>query len=145
LRSRRIVRGTNCVAAELFQLPDTECLQRVRDRRANAGVILMIACAVNLVSLAVQQKTALRIKTERANPESRLLLIDDFVSNTNGRHQRVQARRLRGPQNRRSHLRLKLDRRRRLAGHFDWSLESREGFAFRGNNLAVDLCCRWIE
>ena len=55
-RRGRIVRGANGVAAELLQFFHAEFLQRIRDGRADAGVVLMIAGAVNLVMLAVQQK-----------------------------------------------------------------------------------------
>ncbi len=54
-----------------FNLCDAEILQRIRQRRADAGHVLMIAGAVKFVMLAVQQKAVRRVKADGADAEQR--------------------------------------------------------------------------
>ena len=78
-RRGRIVRGANGVAAEFLQLLHAEFLQRIRNGRADAGVVLVIAGAVNLVMLAVQQKAVVRVEADGADAERGFLLINNFA------------------------------------------------------------------
>ena len=59
----------NGVAAEFLQLVNAEFLQRIRNGRANAGVILVIADAVDRVRLAVQHETLFGSKTTVRMPK----------------------------------------------------------------------------
>ena len=68
-RRRHIVRGANAVASHALQYTDTERLQAVRHGRANPGVILVIACALNFDRLAVQEETVIGIETEERTPK----------------------------------------------------------------------------
>jgi len=46
-----------------------EFLQRIRDGRANAGRVLVIAGAVNFIMLAVQQKALVLVEANGADAE----------------------------------------------------------------------------
>ncbi len=63
LRRGRIVRGAQGVAAHLLQLANAVVLHRVGQRRAQAGVVLVIAGAFHLDRLAVEQEALLRDRT----------------------------------------------------------------------------------
>ena len=70
-RRGRIVRGADGVAAEFLQLFHAKILQRIRNGRADAGRVLVIAGAVKFVMLAVQQKAVRRVKAHGADAERR--------------------------------------------------------------------------
>ena len=89
-RRGRIVRGANGVAAEFLQFFHAEFLQRIRDGRADAGVVLVIAGAVKLVMLAVQQKAVRRVKAHGADAEGGFFLVNHFAVHGNGRDKLVK-------------------------------------------------------
>ena len=72
------------VAAELLQFFHAEFLQRIRDGRADAGVVLVIAGAVKFVMLAVQQKAVRRVKAHGADAEGGFFLVNNFAVDGNG-------------------------------------------------------------
>ena len=77
-RRGRIVRGADGVAAEFLQFCHAEILQRIRQRRADAGHVLMIAGAVDFVMLAVQQKSVRPVEAHGADAELGFLSVNDF-------------------------------------------------------------------
>ena len=79
-RRGRIMRHPVRVAAELLQFLHAKILQRIRDGRANAGMILVIARAIKFVMLAVQQKAVRRVKAHGANPERGFFLINQVIA-----------------------------------------------------------------
>ena len=70
-RRGRIVRGANGVAAEFLQFLHAELLQRIRNGRADAGVVLVIAGAVDPVRLAVQQEAVRPDRSRRCGCQTR--------------------------------------------------------------------------
>ena len=104
-RRGRIVRGADGVAAELLQFLHAEFLQRIRDGRADAGVVLVIAGAVNLVMLAVQQKAVRRVKADGADAERGFFLVNNFAGDGNGGDEFVELGRFRRPENGRGKFR----------------------------------------
>ena len=62
--------------AHLLQLLDAEVLQAIRQRRADAGVILVIARALDLHRLAVEEEALVGVEVNRADAERRLVAID---------------------------------------------------------------------
>ena len=78
-RRGRIVRGADGVAAEFLQFRHAEILQRIRQRRADAGHVLVIAGAVKFVMLAVQQKAVGRVKAHGADAEFGFLSVNHFA------------------------------------------------------------------
>ena len=69
-RRGRIVRGADGVAAEFLQFLDAEILQRIRQGRADAGMVLVIAGAFKFVMLAVQQKSLVGSKATVRMPNA---------------------------------------------------------------------------
>ena len=69
-RRGRIVRGAQRVAAHLLQLANAVVLHRIGQRRAHAGVVLVIAGSLQLDRLAVQEESLLRVERDRANAEA---------------------------------------------------------------------------
>ena len=67
------------VAAEFLQLRDAEILQRIRQRRADAGHVLVIAGAFEFVRLAVQQKSFVRVERDGADAELGFFAVNDFA------------------------------------------------------------------
>ena len=63
------MRGANGVAAEFLQFFHPEVLQGIRQGRADARVVLVIARALDDIGFAVEQKTLFRIKRDGANAE----------------------------------------------------------------------------
>ena len=51
------MRGANRVAPHLLQLADTVVLHCVGEGGAQAGMVLMVACALQLYRLAIQEKS----------------------------------------------------------------------------------------
>ncbi len=137
LRRGRIVRGANAVAAEFLQLVDAEFLQRIGNGRANAGVVLVIAGAVNRVRLAVQHETLVRIKDRGADAEDGFLLVNRFAVHRNRGDELVELGRFRRPEHGRRNLRLQLQRGLQFAAHLLRSLELRDRLAVRRNDFAV--------
>ncbi len=112
LRGGRVVRGANGVAAEFLQLLEAECLQRVRNRGADAGVVLVIAGAVDLIVFAVEQKAEVRVEGHGADAENGFLAVDNLASHRDGGDELVELRRFRRPENRRSDLAIPASPRR---------------------------------
>ena len=79
------------VAAHLLQLGDAEILQRIRHGRADARMVLVIAGAVELVRLAVQQKTLVHVKRHRADAEFRLHAINHGAARQHRRDRACRA------------------------------------------------------
>ena len=105
LRGRRVVGGAIGVRAHFLQLGDAEILQPVGQRRAHAGVILVIACSLEEVGLAVEEETLLRVESERADAELRLLAIHGPSAALHRGDEPVKPRRLRRPKLGRGDLR----------------------------------------
>ena len=84
-RRGRIVRGANGVAAEFLQFLHAEFLQRIRDGRADAGVVLVIAGAVKFVSACRSAKSLCRVKPHGADAEHGFLLVNDLAVHGNRR------------------------------------------------------------
>ena len=63
-----------------LSLPTRKYCTRVRQRRAHAGVVLVIAGALELDGLAVQQEALLGIERDGANAERRFVAIDDCAA-----------------------------------------------------------------
>jgi len=98
------VRGTDGVAAKLLQFSHAEFLQGIREGRADAGVILMVAGAVKFVVPAVEQKTVRRIEAHSADAKGGLILVHNFVTNGDRRDELVAFWGFRRPENRRRNL-----------------------------------------
>ena len=79
-RRWRVVRGANGVVTHVLQTSHTKRLQRIRQRRADSRMVLMIAGSLDHVMLSVQQKSFVRIKRHSANAEFRLGAIRHFPS-----------------------------------------------------------------
>jgi hypothetical protein len=91
-RRGRIVRSAIGVAAHLLQLRDAEILQRVRQRRAHAGMVLVIARAFENVRLAVQQKSLVLVECHGADAELGFLAVNHFAVRFNRRDELVKFR-----------------------------------------------------
>ena len=104
-RRGRIVRGADGVAAEFLQLFHAEFLERIRQRRADAGHVLMVAGAVKFVMLAVQQKSVRRIKRKRADAERGFFLVNHLAADGNRCDELVKFWVFRRPKNRRRNFR----------------------------------------
>ena len=87
-----------------FNFLHAEFLQRIRDGRADAGVVLVIAGAVNPVRLAVQQKAFVRVEADGADAEHGFFLVNDLAGDGNGGDELVELRRFRRPKNGRGEL-----------------------------------------
>ena len=96
-RRGRVVRGADGVATERFQLLHAKFLQRIRNGRADTGRVLMIAGAVNLVMLAVQQKAVRRVKADGADAERSGFLVNHFAVHRNCCDELVKFRIFRRP------------------------------------------------
>ena len=75
LRRRRVVRRANGVAAHFLQLPHAEILHGIRQGHADAGMILVVARALHLDRLAVQEEALVSVELQVANPEARFIAI----------------------------------------------------------------------
>ena len=86
----RIVRGAIGVAAEFLQLGDAKILKRIRQRRADARHVLMIAGAQQLVVLAVQQKSLVLVEGEGANAKLGFFAVNNLTAHFNCRNELVE-------------------------------------------------------
>ena len=91
LGRRRVVRGAVGVAAHLLEAPDPQLLQGVRDGRAHAGVVLVIAGALDDVGPAVQQESPVRVEGHAAHAERRLHGVTALAAACAARDHRPQA------------------------------------------------------
>jgi hypothetical protein len=80
LRRGRIVCGPVGIAAHLFQLRHAKILKSIRHGRANAGVVLVIARALDDVGLSVQKESLVRVESHGANAEFRLHSVRDLAA-----------------------------------------------------------------
>ena len=88
------------VAAHLAQHGQTEALQAVGQRGADTGVIVMVAGALNLQRLAVEEKALVGVKLHSADAKTDALGIARFASAFNGHNGRVEIRLIDGPERR---------------------------------------------
>ena len=70
LRRGHVVRGAHGIAAHLLQHAEAEALQAVGQRRAHAGVILMVAGALNLERLAVEEEALVGVEDGGAHAKA---------------------------------------------------------------------------
>ena len=77
-RRGRVVRGADGVATHLLEFRDAEILQGIRQRRADARVVLVIAGALEFVVLAVQQKTFFHVEPDGADAKRGFLAVNNF-------------------------------------------------------------------
>ena len=89
-RRGRVVRGAIGVAAEFLQLGHAEILERIRQRRADARHVLVVAGAVQLVMFAVEQESVRRIKREGADAELGFFAVKNLAVRFNCRHKFVK-------------------------------------------------------
>ena len=89
-RRGRIVRRAVGVHADLLQLRDAEILQRIRQRRAHARVVLVIARAFEKVRFAVQQKSLVLVKPHGADAELGFLAVNHFAAALDRRDELVE-------------------------------------------------------
>src|SRR5581483_377833 len=97
LRRGGTMRGTVGVGPDFAQALEPEVLQRIGQRHADAGVILMAANALDFDVPAIEKKAALRIETNAAEAERRLHRIGYVVAAAQRRDQAVKCRRFRRP------------------------------------------------
>ena len=74
-RRRRVVRRADAVAAHLLQLAHAEVLHGIGQRHADAGVILVVAGALHLDGLAVEEEALVGVELQVANAEARLVAV----------------------------------------------------------------------
>ena len=82
------MRGAHGIASHRLQHTQPKILQAVGQRRAHARMILMVACALNLQRLAIQEEALLRIEDRRTHTKADALGIADFavcIDRHNGR------------------------------------------------------------
>ena len=94
----RVVRGPIRVAAQLLQSLDAPLEQSVRHGGAHAGVVLMIARALELDRSAVEQEPALCIELDAAHAEGRVGGIDDAIVLFDAGFEPIQLRSLQRPE-----------------------------------------------
>ena len=92
------MRGTQRVAAHLLQLAHTVVLHCVRDRSTHAGVVLVIACSLQLHDSAVEKKSLLGIEGHSTNSERGFVAVDDSGFRLHFRHQLVSIPRFERPE-----------------------------------------------
>ena len=102
---RRMMRRAIGVAAHRLQPFEPPDVQAVRHREADAGVVLMVAGALDLDRLAVEEKAVVRIEADRADAECARVAIDDRAIDQDLADQRVEVRRFRRPKCRRGDAR----------------------------------------
>ena len=98
LGCRGIVGAAVGVAAHLLEAADAEILEAVAHRDADAGVVLVVAGALDHVGLAVEQEALFGVEGEGADAELGLGAVDGGAGAGHGCHQLVEARSLRGPE-----------------------------------------------
>src|SRR5205823_4620046 len=69
-------------------------LQLVGQRRANSGVVLVVACAFELHGLAVEEETSVGIPPERPDAKAHALGIADLATGFDGYESRIKVRSL---------------------------------------------------
>ena len=105
LRCRHIVRCSDRVAPHLAQYVQPEPLQPVGQRRAHPRVVLMVAGALNLQRLAIEEEPLGRIEDRGPHPKAHPLGIARLPIGLNRHNRRVEIRRIHRPQRRIGQLR----------------------------------------
>ena len=94
------MRGAHGVAAHLLQHADAEGLQPVRQRRADSGVILVVAGALNLHRLPVEQEAVVGVELDGAYAKRDALGVADLVAGLDGHDGCVEVGGVDGPEGR---------------------------------------------
>jgi hypothetical protein len=89
------VGGADGVATHFLKNAEAESLKPVRERRANAGVVVMIACALNLDGLSVEEKAFVGIELYGADTKRYALGVTRFSRSLDGDDGRIEGRRIR--------------------------------------------------
>ena len=97
-RRGRIVRGAIGVDPISFNFAMRKYCKRIRQRRAHARVVLVIARAFEYVRLAVQQKSLVLVKRHGADAELGFLAVNNFAVRFNRRDELVKFGRFRRPE-----------------------------------------------
>ena len=95
---RRVVRGTVAVHSNLLEAGDAESLQRVGQRHAHAGVVLVIIGAMDLHVPAVEEETTIGVEKNAADAEGRLVTVPDGAADADRRDKPMQHGRLQRPE-----------------------------------------------
>src|SRR5579862_5263043 len=80
LGGRRIVAATVSVGAHLLQPLDAPLEEPVRNRDADAGVVLVIARPLDLDAFTVENKSAIRVEVAGSDAEGRSYVVDSFAA-----------------------------------------------------------------
>ena len=86
------MRGAHGIATHLLQDSNAECLHAIGQRRAHSGVILVIARALNLHGLSVQEEAMVRIELHGPHSERYALGIANLISGLDSHDRRVEIR-----------------------------------------------------
>jgi hypothetical protein len=103
------VRAAIGITAHLLQRPHAEILGRIGQRDPQAGVILVVARALDFYWLIVEEEALGGIETQRSDSETGLVAIGDLAAGLDLRDQLVEVALFQRPQRRlvKSHLLLK--------------------------------------
>ena len=94
----RIVGSAVGIRAHLLEALDAVGLQPVRERRAHAGMVLVIARALDFHGLAVQEKSLIRVETNGADTELRFEAVGRRAFAIHGAQQAIKIRLFNRPQ-----------------------------------------------
>ena len=111
-----VVRGAHGVAAHALQHAHAERLQLVRQRRAHARVVLVVAGALDLQGFAVEEEATPGIERRRADAERELLGIARGAIDNHLDQRRVEMRFVGRPEHGRGYARGRPAIRRRMRG-----------------------------
>src|SRR5213078_1639974 len=92
------MRSAICISAQLLELLDAKGLQSIGQSDADAGVLLMVACAFDLEALSVQKKAAFCVPAQRSNSKRRVVSIEHLRSALDRRSKQIQIWGVRRPQ-----------------------------------------------
>ena len=106
------MRAPVCVAAHLLQRFYAEALCGIRQSYAQTGVILMIACALDLDILAVQIEPGVCIKAQGTDTEAGLVVIGRRAVSLYFSHQKIHVALFQRPKLRTANAHLLLKRSR---------------------------------
>jgi len=94
----RVVRGANGIAAHVLQQVQPPDPHALGDRRAHRTAVVVQAHALELHWLVVEEKTAINVKSDAADPNRRLVGINDLASSLHATAHSIEIRRVRRPQ-----------------------------------------------
>ena len=95
------MRGTHGIASHLLQHRRAEVLQPVRQRRAHAGMVLVVARTLNLDVLSVEKEALVSGKGRGAYAKVHILRIHHFPARRDTHLCPVKVWRIRRPERRR--------------------------------------------